>query len=212
MALKDIERDIDRLETNLKKLETEYNLFFAGRLAKAPWETRAKVEAEVKKLERTPIQHTATRFRFTTVQARFVALVELWERTQRSKEEGRALPSGGRKIDTPAGTPAAAPLMGHVQRPGEDVRFGVTLHEPHRERHAVTALYDALSAARREVGAADVPFPRFEAMVLSQIGKIRAAGGSDVFFRVYVKDGKAHFTARSANNQDVNEGEEPEGR
>lgn len=208
MALKDIERDIERLETDLKKLETEYNLFFAGRLAKPPWDARAKVEAEVKKLDRTPIQHTATRFRFTTVQARFVALVDLWERTLRSKEEGRALPASGRKLAT-ADTSSSGTMMGQVQRPGEDVRYGVTLREPHRERNALTALYDALSAARREVGAADVPFPRFEAMVLSQVGKVRAAGGSDVFFRVYVKDGKAHFTARSANNRDANEGEEP---
>lgn len=210
MALKDIDRDIDRLEAAVKKLETEYNLFFAGRVAKPPAEARARVEADLKKLDRTPIQHTATRFRFTTIQARFVALAELWERTQRNKEEGRALPAGTRRNDLPAD---ASPhgSMGHRQRPGEDVRFGVTLSEPHRERRSLTALYDALAAARREVGAADVPFPRFEAMVLSQVGKVRAAGGSDVFFRVYVKDGKAHFTARSASNRDADEGEEPGG-
>lgn len=206
MALKDIDRDINRLEADLKKLETEYNLFFAGRSAKPPWDARSKVEAAVKRLDRTPIAHTATRFRFTTVQARFVALVELWERTQRSKEEGRAMPAGAR---TSGSTQAAArPAPPERQRPGEDVRFGVTLSEPQRERHAVTALYDALSAARREVGAADVPFPKFEAMVLSQIGKVRAAGGGDVTFRVYLKDGKAHFTARSAGSQlpNVDEG------
>lgn len=207
MSLKDIEREIDRLEADLKKLETEYNLFFAGRSAKPPWDARTKVEAAVKKLDRTPIAHTATRFRFTTVQARFVALVELWERTQRSREEGRAMPVGVRRGDPVAQT--AHPLAHGRERPGEDVRFGVTLSEPHRERNAVTALYDALSAARREVGATDVPFPKFEALVLSQIGKVRAAGGGDVFFRVYLKDGKAHFTARSANSQapDVNEGD-----
>ena len=108
MALKDIERDIDRLEADLKKLETEYNLFFAGRSAKPPWDARAKVEAAVKKLDRTPIAHTATRFRFTTVQARFVALVELWERTQRSREEGRAMPVGVRRGD-PVARSAAPP-------------------------------------------------------------------------------------------------------
>lgn len=210
MALKDIERDLDRLEAAIKKLETEYNLFFAGRLPKQPWEARARVEADVKKLDRTPIQHTATRFRFTTIQARFVALAELWERTQRNKEEGRALPASARRNELPAETSHHAP-MGHLQRPGEDVRFAVTLSEPHRERRALTALYDALAVARREVGAADVPYPRFEAMVLSQVGKVRAAGGSDVFFRVFVKDGKAHFTARSASNRDADEGEEPKG-
>lgn len=211
MALKDIERDIDRLEADIRKLETEYNMFFAGRLPKPPWEARARVEADVKKLDRTPIQHTATRFRFTTVQARFVALAELWERTQRNKEEGRPLSAGARKNEPAPGEMPHGPAMGHLHRPGEDVRFGVTLSEPHRERRSVTALYDALQAARREVGAADVPFPRFEAMVLSQVGKVRAAGGADVYFRVYVKDGKAHFTARSASTRDADEGEDRKG-
>ncbi len=208
MALKDVERDIERLEAALKQLEAEYNLFFSGRRPKPPWDARVKVEADLRKLDRTPIQHTATRFRFTTFQARFAALVELWERTQRSKDEGRALPASGRKLAT-ADHSTSGTLMGQLRRPGEDVRFGVVLREPHRERQALTALYDALSAARREVGAADVPFPRFEAMVLSQVGKVRAGGGADVFFRVYLKDGKAHFTARAANNQETNEGDEP---
>jgi hypothetical protein len=43
-----IDRDLTRLEADLKQLEAEYNMFFAGRLPKPPWETRARVEAEVK--------------------------------------------------------------------------------------------------------------------------------------------------------------------
>ena len=40
-----IDRDLQRLEAELKQLEAEYNMFFAGRLPKPPWETRARVEA-----------------------------------------------------------------------------------------------------------------------------------------------------------------------
>jgi hypothetical protein len=41
----DAQRDIDLLETGLKRLEAEYRMFFAGRLARPPWETRSRVEA-----------------------------------------------------------------------------------------------------------------------------------------------------------------------
>ena len=63
-----IDRDLTRLESGLKQLEAEYNMFFSGRLPKPPWETRAQVEALVKQLDRGHIPNTGDRFRFTTLQ------------------------------------------------------------------------------------------------------------------------------------------------
>ncbi len=60
-----IDRDLTRLEADLKQLEAEYNMFFSGRLPKPPWETRARVEALVKQLDRGHIPNTGDRFRFT---------------------------------------------------------------------------------------------------------------------------------------------------
>ena len=45
MPPSEIDRDITRLEADLKQLEAEYNMFFSGRLPKPPWETRARVDA-----------------------------------------------------------------------------------------------------------------------------------------------------------------------
>jgi hypothetical protein len=45
-----IDRDLQRLESDLKQLEAEYNMFFSGRLSKPPWETRSRVEALVRAL------------------------------------------------------------------------------------------------------------------------------------------------------------------
>ena len=39
----DIERDLNRLESELKRLEAEYNMFFAGRSKKPPLDTRGRV-------------------------------------------------------------------------------------------------------------------------------------------------------------------------
>ena len=36
----DIKKDLMTLEADLKRLEAEYNMFFAGRLPRPPWETR----------------------------------------------------------------------------------------------------------------------------------------------------------------------------
>jgi len=40
-----IERDLQRLEAELKQLEAEYNMFFSGRLPKPPWETTSRTRA-----------------------------------------------------------------------------------------------------------------------------------------------------------------------
>src|SRR2546430_13777884 len=87
-----IDRDLTRLETELRQLEAEYNMFFSGRLPKPPWETRARVEALVKQYDRAYIQNYGDRFRFSTLQSRYSALVDLWDRGLRAEEEGRAGP------------------------------------------------------------------------------------------------------------------------
>ena len=92
MPPSNIERDLQRLEADLKQLEAEYNMFFSGRLPKPPWETRARVEALVKQYDRAHIVNTGDRFRFTTLQSRFAAFIDLWDRGLRAREEGRPGP------------------------------------------------------------------------------------------------------------------------
>ena len=61
MAKSELDQDLTRLEAGLKQLEAEYNMYFAGRLPKPPWETRARVAAQVKTLDRMHIQNTGDR-------------------------------------------------------------------------------------------------------------------------------------------------------
>src|SRR5262245_36512643 len=96
----DFDREMTRLEAEIKRLEVEYNMFFAGRLPRLPWETRARVEQLVKRYDRMNLSNTAQRFRFGSVQARFMSFCELWERNMRAKEEGRS--PRGRAAGMPA--------------------------------------------------------------------------------------------------------------
>ena len=48
----DVERQLRQLEAELKKLEAEYNMFFAGALPRPPWETRGRVDAIIKRFDR----------------------------------------------------------------------------------------------------------------------------------------------------------------
>ena len=104
----ELERELQILESELRRLEGEYNMYFAGRLPRPPWETRSRVEALVKKLDRSHIQNYGDRFRFSTMQSRFSAFIDLWDRGLRAREEGRPGPFA-RKPAAPAKVPARRP-------------------------------------------------------------------------------------------------------
>lgn len=80
-------QEMGQLETELRRLESEYSQFFSGALKRMPVERRRRVEATIRRHDRTPRQNTAERFRFETLQARFASLSQLWDRTLREREK-----------------------------------------------------------------------------------------------------------------------------
>ena len=185
----DTERDLQRLETALKQLEAEYNMFFAGQLPKPPWQTRSRVEAIVKQYVRATIRNTAESFRFETLRSRYFAFVDLWDRGLRAREEGRAGPFPQKRSDKP---PEPEP-----QRAADRILHVAAFRDPLKEMDKLHELYDSLVEARREVGKAAVPFQKFTDLVKTQVEKLKETGSGEVAFRVAVKDGKVNFTARS---------------
>jgi hypothetical protein len=183
----EIERDLTRLESELKRLEAEYNMFFSGRLPKPPWETRSRVESLVKQYDRGLIQNTGDRFRFSTLQSRFAAFVDLWDRGLRAREEGRPGPFAQKP------TEKERPKKG----PEDRILHVAAFTDPVREIEKLTELYESLAEARRTVGEESVPFHKFADLVKGQVSKLRQGGSAEVAFRVAVKDGKVSFTARA---------------
>jgi len=181
-----IERDLQRLEAELKQLEAEYNMFFSGRLATPPWETRARVEVLVKQYDRGHITNTGDRFRFVTLQSRFAPFIDLWDRGLRAREEGRPGPFAHKR------TPAEP----EKKRQEDRILHVSSFRDPVREIDKLTELYESLAEARREVGQDAPPFHKFAELVKSQVTKLRKSGAPEVAFRVAVKDGKVSFTAR----------------
>jgi hypothetical protein len=176
-----------RLEAEMKRLEAEYNMFFSGRLPKPPWETRARVEALVKQYDRAFIQNYGERFRFSTLQSRYSALVDLWDRGLRAKEEGRAGPFAvNKRKEEP-----------RPERPKDRILHVTTFQDPMHQMDRLQDLYESLVEARREIGEEAVPFHKFVDLVKNQVSRLSKADGSEVAFRVAVKDGKVSLTARA---------------
>jgi len=183
---REIDRELQILEAELKRLEAEYNMFFAGRLPRPPWETRSRVDAMVKRLDRQHIGNYGDRFRFTTLQTRYARFVDLWDRGLRAREEGRTGP-----FPQAPKAAVAAPA-----RPEDRVVRVTTFQDPMREMDKLHDLYDSLAEARRQTGQDEIPFHKFAELIKTQVSALKAKGNDEVAFRIAMKEGKVTFNAR----------------
>jgi len=175
------------LEADLRKLEAEYNMFFAGQLPRPPWETRTHVEQTVKRLERTgTISGTyAERFRLHTLQSRFATFVDLWDRGLRAREEGRPGPFSRKGRSEAAAQPQ-----------GDRVVYVTVFSDPVHELDRLRELYERITEVRQELGEAQVPFHRFAGLIRDKVATLKKRGAPEVAFRVTVHDAKITFSAR----------------
>ena len=176
------------LDAELRKLESEYNMFFAGQLPRPPWETRSTVKSAIKRLERTVHVEGAyaERFRFQTIQARYATFADLWDRGLRAREEGRPGPFASRRRREPETSQAS----------GDRIVFVTLFAEPMKEVDKLHELYERLTEVRRELGEAQVPFHKFAGLIRDQVKAIQQRGVPEVAFRVALRGGKISFTAR----------------
>jgi hypothetical protein len=190
----DIERELQSLEVELRKLEAEYNMYFAGRLPRPPWETRKRVENTVKRIDRLYISNYGHRFKFNTLQSRFSSFVDLWDRGLRSREEGRPGPfAQPRPVSTETSKDARAK---------DGVISVTTFKDPTKELDKLQELHSSLTEARRKAGQDAIPFQKFAELIKTQVSSMTQKGTGEVAFRVAVKDGKVTFTARRLKGSD----------
>lgn len=190
----EFDKEMAYLEAEIRRLEAEFNMFFAGRLPRPPWETRAKVAALVKKHDQSFIRNTADRFRFESLQNRHAKFLELWERQMTNRELGRPTPGGRRSAPPPSPPRRPDPDDAPPQPAGGVVRFG-TGGDPAAETTRVQELFERLAAAKKEVGEAPIAIERLQALVKAQVQKF-GADGSTVAFRIDTKDGKVSLTVK----------------
>jgi len=223
----DFEREMIILETEIRRLEAEFNMFFAGRLPRPPWETRARVAALVKKTDNSFIRNTADRFKFESLQNRFSKFIELWERQMTNRELGRPVmgarrpepppvakkepaKEGAAKAGEPAKAAAGAKPPEAAKAPANEkekpeprdpalIRFKKD-QETNQDTDRVKQLYQQLTEAKKQAGETPVPLDRVAALVKAQVDKFKSEG-QDVTFKVAVKDGKVSLTVKPVKDE-----------
>ena len=186
-----LERELRALATQLRKVETEYTMYFSGRAPRPPVDSRLALDRAVKRFDRTHFESPTQRFQFSTLQARYSSFCELWDRNVRAREEGRSSP-----LQRSAAEPVPA-------APREDVLHAARLDDPARQSEQLHDLYDAVMDARRQDGQDVVPFHKFAALVRDQVRALHERHpGDQVWFRVTRREGKVNLSARAVKDDD----------
>jgi len=175
-----IDEELQILEVKLKQLRLDYEHYFLGTRPREPIAARREVDKKFVVLANNPIQNTAARFRFNSLNSRYQAFKRKWGATLREIEAGT--------------------YKRHV--------FKAELHEraPKREQPAraaapgggVDALFDAYLEAARACGqsVAGLSKQRLANVVAKQESQLRERTGCEkVKFRVVVQGGKVKLKA-----------------
>ncbi len=200
----ELEQEFQALSVELRKLEGEYNMYFAGRSPRPPIESRLRVDQMFKRMDRRQMDSASMRFRVQTLQSRYSSFVDLWDRSLRAREEGRPGPLfRGRDAARPAtpaassSTPSASAESAATPTPVEHPR-AVTFTDPKQESDKLQTLYDALMDARRQAGETNVPFHKFADLVKEQTQRLKKKGLDEVTFSITTTDGRVNLTAKGS--------------
>ena len=198
MITESFDRELRVLEEALRRLNAEYDGFLYGTVTKPPIPTRRHVEEMLRRLNASEDMSAADRYRFGTLQGRFSAMIERWDRLQGEKESGRRpglyghFREGGAPVpERPAGANASAPAS--VQEERRRMPAEGPSGDPDRE------LFDRYVAARKARGE-DVSGYRLEGFLEGlerERRKVRERlGEGDVVFDVAERDGRVRLVAR----------------
>ena len=193
-----IEADLQALERAIASVNAEYDAFLYGTGARPPVESRKKVERMIRVLGAKEQESAAERYRFATLQGRWNALCERWERLQTEKEAGRRPGLYGHfrpAADGSAHGPAADALNGGASG---SVRVSVR-GEASASNEDRRALFERYVAARRAAGdhGPAPEFDRFSDSLDRESERLRERfGGAEVEFDVTERDGKIKLVAK----------------
>ena len=179
------DEDLRMIENKLNMLKLDYERYFLGSRKREPIMERREIQKFFTQWANMPVQNTATRFRFNSLNARYQAMKRQWDSILRQMEAGTY------KRDVfkanlrqgPSAAPAGPARSGDSPVGSSDA--GSALFERYR---------DAAMACGQNVKGLSAN--KLQAVVDKQTAALKQKlGCKDVQFRVTVQDGKVKLKA-----------------
>ncbi|MBK6751027.1 MAG: hypothetical protein KA956_03610 [Pyrinomonadaceae bacterium] len=82
-----VDQQLSRLEDDIRKLKIDFDIYFNGATKRPPFEARARMEANLKRIADNRSLSYSQRYYFNTLTSRFTSYRELWRRMLKAKGE-----------------------------------------------------------------------------------------------------------------------------
>ncbi len=203
-----IDEELTLLESQLRRLKIEYEVFFSNPTKKPPVDVEWKVLSLLRKFSDGARLNFSQRFRYNEMAQRYAVYADLWRKKSRIREEGyrrpqdallsvqgvRAEEHEGRKVYgvNPAVLAAATAAA-------EERNITIECSDARLEKDRVVKLYHALTEAKKKAGEpVSGNLDTFTSFVQKKTDQIRKEYGCPaVEYTVEMQDGQVRLKAKA---------------
>ncbi len=203
------DEELNLLETQLRRLKIEYEVYFSNPTKRPPTDVEWKVLSLLRKFSDGGRMSFSQRYRYNEMAQRYAVYSDLWRKKSRVREEGYRRPQDallgvqGVRPDVEEHKPHHNPVYGlsHAAAAGAGATSqGFTLHNVDQGEHEqVERLYNTLVAAKKKAGEnVSGNLDSFNTFVQKKTKEIRKQYGChDVEFSVELTDGHVKLKAKA---------------
>jgi hypothetical protein len=206
------EEELELLDTQLRRLKIEYEIFFNNPAKRPPTDVEWKVQSLIRKFSDGTRMSFSQRFKYNEMAQRYAIQSDLWRKKMRIREEGYRRPyeamlsvqgvRAGQEREAkhhPVYGLSRSVESGVAETPGSDRPFSVQCSGALAEREQVESLYLALAEAKEKLGEkVSGNLESFATFVRKKTGEIRKEHGcAAVVYSVEVQDGQVKLKAKA---------------
>jgi hypothetical protein len=201
------DEELNVLETQLRRLKIEYEVFFSNPTKRPPTDIEWKVLSLLRKFSDGGRMNFSQRYRYNEMAQRYAVYSDLWRKKSRIREEGYRRPQ-----DALLAVAGVRPEEEH--KPQHNPVYGLshaaaasatqtsqpfTMHESDAGREQLERLYNTLVAAKKKAGEnVSGNLDSFSTFVQKKTEQIRKQYGcKDVEFSVEFAEGQVKLKAKA---------------
>ena len=202
-----IDEELNLLDTQLRRLKIEYEIFFNNPSKRPPADIEWKVTNLIKKFSDGSRMSFSQRYRYNEMAQRYAIQSDLWRKKMRIREEGYRRPQdallsvqGVRPADEHESRRHQVYGVGHHPQDAAGSKpFTVQCSDANSEREKVESLYQALSEAKKKAGEkVSGSLDSFASFVQKKTAEIRKQHKCDtVVYSVELDNGQVKLKAKA---------------
>jgi hypothetical protein len=199
-----IDEELNLLDSNLRRLKIEYEIFFSNPTKRPPTDIEWRVLNQLRKFSDGGKLSFSQRYRYNEMAQRYAIYSDLWRKKSRIREEGYRRPQDA--LLSVQGVREEEHQPEHhvygVAQPagdGEEKPFTIQCSDPGTESDRVQTLFTALSDAKKKSGEqVSTNLESFTSFVKKKTAEIRKQYGChSVEYSVEIHEGKARLKAKA---------------